>query len=91
LRVQAWNSKMVDLFGVLAHELVGKSLTDLAIGLPVRDIATSLRAAIDVGEESDRTIDCTDARGKTIVCKISVSPLRGEHTRGVIVLVEEVG
>lgn len=91
LRVQAWNSKMVDLFGVRAHDLVGRRLADLATGLPVRAIATSLRAAIDVGEESDRTIDCTSARGKTIVCKISVSPLRGEHTRGVIVLVEEVG
>ena len=91
LRVQAWNSKMVDLFGVRAHELVGKPLANLAIGLPVRNIATSLRAALDVGEESGVTIDCTDAHGKTIVCRISVSPLRGEHTRGVIVLVEEVG
>ncbi len=91
LRVQAWNTKMVDLFGVRAHDLVGRPIADLAIGLPIRNIATSLRAAIDFGEEEDRTIDCTDASGKTIVCKISVSPLRGEHTRGVIVLVEEVG
>ena len=91
LRVQAWNSKMVDLFGVRADDLVGKPLANVAFGLPVRDIATSLRAALDLGEETDRTIDCTSAHGETIVCRISVSPLRGEHTRGVIVLVEEVG
>ena len=91
LRVQAWNSRMVDLFGVRAHDLVGKSIASLAIGLPVRDIATSLRVALDMDEESERTIDCTSAHGKSIVCRICVSPLRGEHTRGVIVLVEEVG
>jgi len=91
LRVQAWNAKMGDLFGVRAHDLVGKPLANLALGLPVRDIAASLRAALEVGEETDRTIDCTSARGETIACRISVSPLRGEHTRGVIVLVEEVG
>ncbi len=97
LRVQAWSSKMVELFGVRAHDLVGKPLADVArtwpawAELPLKDIAASLRGALETGEESDRTIDCTSARGKKLVCKISVSPLRGEHTRGVIVLVEEVG
>jgi two-component system CheB/CheR fusion protein len=90
LRVQTWNDKMVDLWGVRNEEVDGKHFLNLDIGLPIDQVAPSLRSCLASGEASDRVLDCMNRRGKKVACNVSVMPLLGEGTRGVIVMVEEV-
>ena len=91
LRVFAWNARMVEIFGVRPRDAEGKLFASLDIGLPVREIAAPLRAALEAKDESERTIDSKSPHGDTKSFRVRVSPLRGEHIRGVVVLVEEVG
>lgn len=91
LRVFAWSARMIEIFAVHPRDAEGQLFESLDIGLPVRAIAASLRAALEAEDESTRTIDGKSPRGDTLSFRVRVSPLRGEHIRGVIVLVEEVG
>jgi len=35
-------------------------------------------------------MDCTNRRGKPTRCRVTISPLRGDRSKGVIVLFEEL-
>lgn len=91
LLVSAWNHQMEELWGLRADEVQGKQFHDLDIGLPVERVHQSLRIALG-GEESPQvlTLECRNRRGKTIQCRVTVSPLRSKTVKGVIALVEEV-
>ncbi|MBX3221473.1 MAG: PAS domain-containing protein [Labilithrix sp.] len=91
LRVFTWNAKMTELLGVRPRDAEGKHFASLEGALPLREIAASLRAALEAREESRRTLDGKSARGDALKLEVRVSPLRGEGMRGVIVLVGEVG
>ena len=91
LRVFAWSARMVEIFGVRPRDAEGKLFASLDIGLPVREIAASLRAALEEKDVIERTIDGKSPHGDTKNFRVRVSPLRGERIRGVVVLVEEVG
>jgi two-component system CheB/CheR fusion protein len=92
LRVLAWNVTMAELFGVRAHEAEGKYFTNLVLesGLPLQEIAASLRATLETRNERRHTIDGTNRYGKKLTCEVRVAPLLGDHKSGAIVLVGEV-
>src|SRR5262249_20780400 len=91
LTVQAWNEKMEELWGLRSDEVDGKHFMNLDIGLPVTDLAASIRACLHGDGEIERTLDCTNRRGKPITCKVFITRLASAENRGVIILIEEQG
>jgi two-component system CheB/CheR fusion protein len=89
LRVQVWNQKMEDLWGLRRDEVEGKHFMNLDIGLPVADLAASIRTSLNGEGDIEKTLDATNRRGKPVACKVLVTELTGSEDRGVIILVEE--
>lgn len=88
--VKAWNGKMEDLWGLRADEVQGKHFLNLDIGVALEVLRAPIRACLAGEADEERTMDCTNRRGKPIRCRVMISPLRGDHSKGVIVLFEEV-
>jgi two-component system CheB/CheR fusion protein len=95
LRVEVWNEKAFDLWGVRDDEVRGMHFMMLDIGLPVQALAKAIRACLSGESESETlTLDAINRRGKPITCDVTCTPMRranGDKVRGVIVLMEEVG
>jgi two-component system, chemotaxis family, CheB/CheR fusion protein len=91
-RVQVWNRRAEDLWGVRGDEVVGSQFLTLDIGLPVADLAQSIRAVVNEEQPLvERTLSALTRRGRTIDCVVSVTPLRAAEggTTGVIILMDE--
>jgi len=92
LRVQIWNQKAEDLWGLRAAEVVGTHLLNLDIGLPVEHLRAPLRACL-AGEVSQNEIvlEATNRRGKAIQCTVTCMPLSNMmgEIQGVILIMEE--
>ncbi|HUQ83100.1 MAG TPA: PAS domain-containing protein, partial [Gemmatimonadaceae bacterium] len=94
LRVEVWNDRAFDLWGVRQDEVRGMHFMMLDIGLPVQSLAKQIRACL-AGESAAETVslDAINRRGKRITCSVNLTPLRkagSEEVRGVIVLMEDV-
>jgi two-component system, chemotaxis family, CheB/CheR fusion protein len=93
LRVQIWNGRAEDMWGLRAEEVVGRSLLGLDFGLPVDELTLPLRRCL-TGEAAieDRTLTSLNRRGRTIGCRVTCTPLLDGHVReGVVVLMEDIG
>ena len=95
-RVQIWNDRAEDLWGVRSDEAVEQPLLSLDIGLPIAQIGAGLHAVL--GGESDReraVIEAVNRRGQAIACTTTILPLLGAGgvapgtIRGAIVLMED--
>ena len=93
LRVEVWNEKATDLWGVRDDEVRGMHFMMLDIGLPVQALAKPIRACLSGEVESETlSLDAINRRGKSITCEVTCTPMRranGDDVRGVIVLMEE--
>ena len=93
LRIEVWNAKAFDLWGVRDDEVRGVHFMMLDIGLPVQALTKSIRACLAGESESEHvTLDAITRRGKRIVCDVTCTPMRRANSavvRGVIVLMEE--
>jgi two-component system CheB/CheR fusion protein len=91
-RIQAWNSKAEDLWGLRSSEVQGKHLMNIDIGLPVHRLRQPLRQCLS-GESAFERLDlgATNRRGRAIELIVSCSPfaLGGNPTWGAIVVMEE--
>ena len=69
LRVRSGTSGAEDLWGVRGDEAVGSQFLTLDIGLPVADLAQSIRTVIN-GEQTmiEKTMSSLTRRGRTIDC-----------------------
>jgi two-component system CheB/CheR fusion protein len=95
LRVLVWNPGAEDLWGVRQEEAQGQHFLNLDIGLPVDQVLPALRAAMG-GENGTQStvIQATNRRGRTVVCRVTCSPLldSDKTLRGAImVVVDEPG
>jgi two-component system CheB/CheR fusion protein len=90
LLVRAWNKKMEELWGVRADEVEGKAFMTLDIGLPIDQLAHAIRGSLANGDEVERTLECTNRRGKAIRCRITVTPVKNDPNRGVTLVIEEL-
>lgn len=88
LLVRAWNLKMENLWGVRFSEVSGKQFVTLDIGLPIEETAGATRTSLGSGEEAQRTVQCTNRRGRSIECRVTVTPLDSQLHQGVTVTVE---
>jgi len=92
LDVLIWNERAHDLWGLRSDEVQGKSLLNLDIGLPVRELRDVIRPVL-AGEAEHREVqlDAVNRRGKSIKCRVTCAPLlSGKEREGVILLMDEV-
>src|SRR4051794_21280152 len=93
LRVQVWNQRMEDLWGVRTDEAVGNFLFNLDIGLPVEDLRPTLRRVLseDSANQPVQLLRAINRRGRNIGLQVTISPLRQETepaTTGAIILMD---
>ena len=92
-RIQAWNERARDLWGLHSSEVHGQHLMNLDIGLPVDEVMPLLRAVVnDNSEDGEVILDATNRRGRNIQVQVRVGPMSGPDgdVRGTIVVMEEV-
>lgn len=91
-RVQVWNQRAADLWGLRLDEVRGADFLRLDIGLPVTNLEESIRASLG-GDRGLREVvlPAVNRRGRAIECRVSIASLRhwNEAVRGVILMMEE--
>ena len=91
LRVLVWNTQSEEMWGLRAAEAIDSNVLALDIGLPVDQLASSLRAVLS-GQTTmaEATVTAVNRRGKTLECDVSCSPLTAldGSVRGVIIMVD---
>jgi two-component system CheB/CheR fusion protein len=92
LRVQAWNERAEDLWGLRPAEVDEEHFLGLDIGLPVGELARPLRRVLADEEPVRVAVDAVNRRGRAITCEVDVRPLRGAdgNARGLILLMTVV-
>jgi two-component system CheB/CheR fusion protein len=94
-RVQVWNHRAEDLWGLRQDEAVEHHLLSLDIGMPTEQIAGPLRSVL--GGASDReeaVLEAVNRRGRAIECATTILPLLslgsdGDSVRGAIILMQD--
>jgi two-component system CheB/CheR fusion protein len=82
-RVVSWNASAEDLWGVYEQEVIGQTLADLDIGLPVDRLTPLLRAEQHGdGDHGELTVPAINRRGRSIELRVTVSPLRNHPLGG---------
>lgn len=94
LRIEVWNERAFDLWGVRSDEVRGMHFMMLDIGLPVQMLAKPIKACLSGDSAAQElTVAAVNRRGKSISCKVSCMPMRrggmDDRIRGVIVVMEE--
>jgi two-component system CheB/CheR fusion protein len=95
-RVQIWNNRAEDLWGLRRDEALDHHFLSLDIGLPSEELAAPLRAVLSGSSEREsRELQAVNRRGRSIVCAATVLPLiaspagDGTKVRGAIVMMED--
>jgi two-component system CheB/CheR fusion protein len=94
-RVQVWNHRAEDLWGLRNDEAVDHHVLSLDIGLPTERLAGPLRSVL--GGASDReesVVEAVNRRGRAIECVTTILPLLsassdGDSVRGAIILMQD--
>ena len=92
LRIQVWNHKAMDLWGLRSEEVHDKPLMNLDIGFPLEKLRKPVKACLDGdSDHHEMVIEATNRRGRPIDCRVTTTPLLGldQKNRGVILLMEE--
>jgi two-component system, chemotaxis family, CheB/CheR fusion protein len=92
MRVQHWNARAQDLWGLRAFEAEGRRLDDLDIGIDLKAFDQSFKGCLQgTGNFDDVVIEAVNRRGKRINVRVSCSRLASKDNtpRGLLVLMEE--
>jgi len=92
LRVQVWNERAADLWGLRSDEVVGRPFFDLDIGLRVKDLRGMVRA-VQGGKkvQDEATVDAVSRRGRAIQVRVIAYTLSdGQRSTGVVLVMEEM-
>ncbi|HUE68311.1 MAG TPA: PAS domain S-box protein, partial [Candidatus Acidoferrum sp.] len=92
LRVQVWNERAADLWGLRSDEVVGQPFFDLDIGLRVKDLRGMVRA-VQGGKpmQDEATIEAVSRRGRSIQVRVIAYTLSdGQRSTGVVLVMEEM-
>lgn len=92
-RVTIWNSGARELWGASSDEAIGASFLALDIGLPVEQLRQPLRDVLSgSAPHLELTLAATSRRGKSIQCRVSLTPLHASgpsDPTGVILVMED--
>jgi two-component system CheB/CheR fusion protein len=91
-RVQVWNERAADLWGVRSDEVVGHSFFELDIGLPTEELRSLVRAGTGGRRRHDELrVVATTRRGREIHCRVIAHTLGDtEAPTGVVLVMEEL-
>ncbi|HJQ19282.1 MAG TPA: CheR family methyltransferase [Gemmatimonadaceae bacterium] len=83
LDIVAWNRKALQLWGLPEHDVVGRNLMDLDIGVPVESLRDALQRVVGGATDAHAMVDVSavNVRGRSMTCRISMS--RFQHPDGV--------
>jgi two-component system CheB/CheR fusion protein len=90
--VIAWSRRAEDLWGLRADEVKAQNFLSLDIGLPTDQLRGPVRSCFNGdGEHRELTLQATNRRGKSITCRVVVTPLAGQNkeVRGAILMMDE--
>jgi two-component system CheB/CheR fusion protein len=91
-RIQVWNERAEDLWGLRFDEVVGQHVLSLDIGLPVEQLRRPIRNALSGNTDDGRAeLAAVNRRGRSILCDVTCLPLviASDDVQGVMVLMEE--
>jgi two-component system CheB/CheR fusion protein len=91
LRVELWNERARDLWGVSVDDVRGRHLLKLDIGLPVAQLLPTLTQSMEGSDyEAATTLIARDRRGREFECTVRCVALRGAGgvPEGAIVIME---
>jgi two-component system CheB/CheR fusion protein len=74
LRIQMWNRRAEELWGLRSAEVVGQHFLNLDIGLPFERLRPLLRAAL-AGDQAETEVDAVNRRGRTVLVRVSCAPM----------------
>ena len=90
LRVEVWNRRSEDMWGLREDEVLGQPLVNLDIGLPTREVRELLERSLRSGEDASASVAATNRRGRAITCLVTCSKLDGDGREGAgIILIDE--
>ena len=92
-RVQIWNGKARELWGVTPEEVEDQYLLSLDIGLPLDKLRQQLRATLSGDSAREEVVvEATNRRGKPFQCRVTLLPLGSgdRNASSVIMMMEEV-
>ena len=92
MRVQMWNSKCEDLWGLRANEVVGQHFLNLDITLEMEPLKQPIRAILSGESDHRESIQrILNRRGKPIECRIAIVSRNSQvdGAQGVVLLMEE--
>ena len=91
-RVQVWNERAADLWGLRSDEVLGQPFFDLDIGLPVNHVRGMIQSVLRGSPTHDEaTVNAVSRRGKTIRVRVIAYTLSdGERSNGVVVVMDEM-
>src|SRR5438477_8772807 len=91
-RVQVWNERAADLWGVRSDEVVGHSFFELDIGLPAEQLRKLIQAGTGGATRHDElVVVATTRKGRQIRCRVIAHTLGdGEKPGGVVLVMEEL-
>jgi two-component system CheB/CheR fusion protein len=88
LRIQVWNRRAEDLWGLRSAEVLGQHLLNLDIGLPFEHLRPLLRSSMAAdGGPGEIETEAINRRGRAITVRVACTPLDGD-TGGAIVVME---
>ena len=94
MKVQFWNDKSEDFWGLRSDETRGRPLLSLDIGLPTTALIPAIQGSLLQPERrQELVVDALNRRGKPVRCGIQVTPLIDPTTRrdirGVLLQIEQ--
>ena len=92
LKVQLWNKRAEDLWGIRSDEAVDQPLLGLDIGLPMAEITAPIRRSlVDADGHQQIEVQATNRRGRRFMLRMQATAMRDVNgARGVILLMEAV-
>ena len=94
-RVQIWNGKARELWGLTADEAEDEHLMGLDFGLPVDKLRQQIRDTLaGRSPRQEVVVEATNRRGKTFPCRVTFLPLGSggdSAISGVIMMMEDAG
>jgi two-component system CheB/CheR fusion protein len=92
MRVQVWNERAADLWGVRSDEVIGESFFDLEIGLPAEQLRELIKAGTGGHPRHDElVVTAITRKGRDIRCRVIAHTL-GDNDRptGIVLVMEEL-
>ena len=93
LRIQAWNRRAEDLWGLRREEAIGEHFLNLDIGLPTDRLRSLIRRSLtDEDGPQEATLDAVNRRGRHIEVRVLGSALKSaaDEVAGIILTMEGV-